>query len=335
MLSSVSKFLLGVAVAASGAGLMYQWVIHERAGSTLLFFASVAALVACVATAGQSVPNEAPAVPSDAPPPERRATTTGAPPRGSAWPVASALAVAVLACTAAAGGYVVWVGVVVVVMAVLGWFGTVWREHASWTPRVQERVRFRLLVPVGLPAAMFVLAATIAISLSRILLAVSKNASVVIALVAAVVILGACWYVAAKPRVSSSTVLALVGLAVASVAGAGISGVAAGEREFHPHEAHHEPVHIEAANTAFNTDSITVPAGEEVTIEFKNDDLDVYHNVAVYEGEGTEAAPIFNGEGFPGADERTYHFEAPEPGSYVFICDFHPNMKGTLLVEQE
>lgn len=333
MLSSVSKFLLAVAVATAGAGLMYQWVVHERAGSTLLFFVAVAALVACVATAGGTVPNAAPPVPPGAPPPERRATTTGAPPQGSAWPAFAALTVTVLACTAAAGGLVVWVGVIAVVIAGLGWFGTVWRGHTTWTPKVQERVRFRLLVPVALPAAMVLLAATIAISVSRILLAVSKDASVVIALGVAVSILGACWFVASKPRMNSSSVLALVVLAVLAVAGAGISGVAAGEREFHPHEGHGQEVHITAHEIKFSTDSITVHAGGEVFMEFDNEDEGTYHNVAIYDGEGPEAAPVFNGRGIAGVRKQTYEFEAPEAGSYVFVCDFHPNMKGTLVVE--
>ena len=333
MLSSVSKLLLAVAVATGTGGLFYQWVVHERAGSTLLFFAAVAALTACVATAGGTVPNSAPPVPPGAPPPERRATTTGAPPQGSAWPAFTALTVAGLACTAAAGGLVVWVGVVALVAAAAGWFATVWRGHPGWTPRVSERVRFRLVVPVALPAAMVLLAGIIAISVSRILLAVDKNTSVLIALVVALAILGACWYVASKPRISSSVILSLVVVAVVAMAGAGISGVAAGEREFHPHEGHGEELHISAREIAFSTDSLTVHAGEEVHMEFENEDEDIYHNVAIYEGEGTDAAPVFNGVGFPGSGSRTYEFEAPEPGSYVFVCDFHPNMKGTLVVE--
>ncbi len=136
-------------------------------------------------------------------------------------------------------------------------FAKVWSEDPTWTPRLHERVSFRLLVPVGLPVAMFLLAATIAISLSRILLAVSKNGSVLIAIVAAVVILGACSWVAMRPRVTSSTVVVLAAAAVVSVAGAGITGVAAGEREFHPHEAHHEPMPLRCSTVRDSRASIT------------------------------------------------------------------------------
>lgn len=333
MLTPVSRLLLAISLTAVGTGTLYQAVVDERAGTTLFLVLAVAALAACIATAGASVADEAPVVPADAPPPERRATTTGSPPRGSAWPAGAALAVAVLGATAAAGGSVVLVGVIAVVIATFGWFGKVWSEDPTWTPRLHERVTFRLLVPVGLPVAMFLLAAIIAISMSRILLAVSKNGSVLVAFVAAVAILGACSWVAVRPRVDSSTLLALVAIAVVTTAGAGITGVAAGEREFHPHEEHGEVVHIHAEEVKFDTDKITVKAGEEVTMDFLNSDVDVYHNVAVYEGDGPDAAPVFNGEGFAGVDEREYHFTAPRPGAYVFVCDFHPNMKGTLVAE--
>lgn len=333
MLTPVSRLLLAISLAALGTGIAYQVVVDERAGTTLFLVLAVAALAACIATAGASVADEAPVVPADAPPPERRATTTGSPPRGSAWPAGAALAVAVLGATAAAGGPVVLVGVIAVVIAAMGWFAKVWSEDPTWTPRLHERVTFRLLVPVGLPVGAFLLAATIAISLSRILLAVSKNASVLVAFVAAVAILGACSWVALRPRVTSSTVLALAAIAVISVAGAGITGVAAGEREFHPEEEEGQVVELRAKDVKFNTDTITVKAGEEVKVDFVNSDVDVYHNVAVYDGDGPDAAPVFNGEGFAGEDEREYTFTAPRPGTYVFVCDFHPNMKGTLVVE--
>lgn len=334
MLNPASKLLLAMGAVGVAVGLAYQIVVDERAGTTLLLALAVAGLVLGIVAAGSSVPDEAPVIPPDAPAPERRATTTGSPARGSGWPALAAVAVAVLAASAAAGGPVVIAGVLAVLVAAGGWFAKVWSEDPTWSPRVRERVSMRLLVPVGLPVAAFLLAATIAISMSRILLAVSKNGAVLIALVAALAILGACAWVASRPRIGSSAILALVALAALSTVGAGITGVAAGEREFHEHEEHGETVHIVAEEVAFDTDEIVVPAGEEIEIEFVNLD-DVYHNVAIYEGDSPAAAPIFNGEGFRGEAERTYHLETPPPGSYVYVCDFHPNMKGSFVTEAE
>ena len=334
MLNPASKLLLAVSAVALALGIAYWAAVDERAGVTLLLTLAVAGLVLAVAASGAAVPDEAPPVPADAPPPERRATTTGSPARGSGWPALAAVAVATLAATAAAGGPVVIVGVLAVVIAGLGWFGKVWSEDASWSPTVRERLSWRLVVPAGLPVAAFLLAAFIAVSMSRILLAVSKTGAVAIALVAALSILGACAWVAARPRITPSAILALVAVAAVTAVGAGVTGVAAGEREFHhAAEGHGEVVHVVAKEVKFDKPEIVVHAEEEVTIEFVNEDEAVYHNVAVYESEAPDAAPLFNGEGFAGHDERTYRFEAPEPGSYTFVCDFHPNMKGAFVVE--
>jgi len=64
-----------------------------------------------------------------------------------------------------------------------------------------------------------------------------------------------------------------------------------------------------------------------------NKDAETFHNFAVYAGSGLDSKPIFNGEGFPGDGERRYEFHAPPPGTYNFVCDFHPSMKGTLVIE--
>jgi outer membrane protein assembly factor BamB/plastocyanin len=92
-------------------------------------------------------------------------------------------------------------------------------------------------------------------------------------------------------------------------------------------------VDLVAENIAFNTDTITVPAGAEVTVNFDNRDS-VPHNFAVYENPSA-MTPIFVGEIFTGPGEMTYTFTAPdEPGTYFFRCDVHPTaMRGDFIVE--
>jgi plastocyanin len=91
-------------------------------------------------------------------------------------------------------------------------------------------------------------------------------------------------------------------------------------------------VPITAEGVAFDTDEITVKAGEEVTIEFTNNDS-VDHNVAVYETPDADQE-IFSGETFSGPDTKTYPpFPAPDPGTYYFHCDVHPTMNGDFIVE--
>ncbi|MCC7565374.1 MAG: cupredoxin domain-containing protein [Methanomicrobiaceae archaeon] len=93
-------------------------------------------------------------------------------------------------------------------------------------------------------------------------------------------------------------------------------------------------VDLVAEGIAFDTDTITVPAGAEVTMNFENRDPGIPHNFAAYM---TPAATdsIFVGEIITGPATTTYTFTAPEePGTYFFRCDAHPaQMTGDFIVE--
>lgn len=90
-------------------------------------------------------------------------------------------------------------------------------------------------------------------------------------------------------------------------------------------------VDLTAQNIAFDTNTITVPAGAQVTIRFTNLDS-VPHNVAVYETSQANEA-IFVGE-IINQGEIAYTFTAPgQPGTYFFRCDVHPTtMTGDFIV---
>jgi plastocyanin len=73
-----------------------------------------------------------------------------------------------------------------------------------------------------------------------------------------------------------------------------------------------------------------VPADTAFQIHFVNNDQGIPHNVEIKDAGG---ASIFQGEVFPGVDERTYDVPALPAGEYTFICTVHPNMTGTLTAE--
>ena len=89
-------------------------------------------------------------------------------------------------------------------------------------------------------------------------------------------------------------------------------------------------VELTAADLVFNASVIEAPAGEAFTIRFTNNDS-APHNVAVYTEEGGDeianSDPINQGE--------TLELEVPaqDAGEYFFVCDIHPDMKGTVVVE--
>ncbi|MDI6867817.1 cupredoxin domain-containing protein [Methanoculleus sp.] len=93
-------------------------------------------------------------------------------------------------------------------------------------------------------------------------------------------------------------------------------------------------VDLTAEDIAFDTSTITVPAGAEVTVNFNNMDDGIPHNFAVYT-DSSASEEIFVGDIITGPDTTTYTFTAPsEPGTYFFRCDVHPQqMTGDFVVQ--
>lgn len=84
---------------------------------------------------------------------------------------------------------------------------------------------------------------------------------------------------------------------------------------------------------SFSTNTLSVPAGAQVTIDFTNMDMGIPHNFAVYTN-SSATSPIFIGQTIAGPSSAIYQFTAPsQPGSYFFRCDVHPMMMtGTFTV---
>jgi hypothetical protein len=92
---------------------------------------------------------------------------------------------------------------------------------------------------------------------------------------------------------------------------------------------------IAAENTEYDVSELgPAPAGEDITLQFDNDDPGVQHNWSLYETEESED-PIFEGKVLTGVDTIDYLVPAiDEPGTYHFHCDIHPNvMTGELIIE--
>lgn len=92
-------------------------------------------------------------------------------------------------------------------------------------------------------------------------------------------------------------------------------------------------VDLMAKNLSFNVNSITVPAGSNVVINFDNQDSGIPHNFAVYTDSSANTI-IFKGPIITGINRTTYTFAAPNtPGTYFFRCDVHPTqMTGEFIV---
>lgn len=91
-------------------------------------------------------------------------------------------------------------------------------------------------------------------------------------------------------------------------------------------------INLSVENGAFDKDTITVPAGAEVTV-ILNIKESVPHNLTVSETEAVRKA-IYNGNVITGPAIVNHQFVAPlKPGTYFFRCDVHPkSMTGDFIV---
>ena len=92
---------------------------------------------------------------------------------------------------------------------------------------------------------------------------------------------------------------------------------------------------IVAANTNFNTDTLTLTAGETTELPFSNEDTSV-HNLSIYPDQAAAEAKqdaLFTGPDVAGSESTTYEIDPLDAGTYAFICDFHTNMQGEVTVE--
>jgi len=210
--------------------------------------------------------------------------------------------------------------------------------------RLSEEVRFRVPLPFVIPLVALFVIAFVTIGLSRILLSVPKEAAVIIALAVAANVLIAGAVIANRPETARNswaellivfTYPVLVGLVLAQMDIGGGEHAAAEEAGGHASaeaEGGGPGLNMAAQNLEFSSDTITLPAGEETTLSFENEDASsIQHNVAIYEEEGGNE--LFVGDVIPGGDAITYDIPALKKGEYYFHCDLHPGMNGTVTVE--
>jgi plastocyanin len=86
-----------------------------------------------------------------------------------------------------------------------------------------------------------------------------------------------------------------------------------------------------AAASGYDTSSLSVKAGEPITLEFDNQDPNVPHNVVIFDGKDETAPELFKGELVTGPTKVTYQVDALDTGSYFFHCEVHPaTMQGVI-----
>ncbi|MDQ3147527.1 MAG: cupredoxin domain-containing protein [Actinomycetota bacterium] len=256
------------------------------------------------------------------------------------WPALGGLGVGVTLVGLAAGGALFYVGLAIVGVVVVEWMVQGWAERATDDRAENAALRKRIMYPLEIPGLALIGIVVVLLAFSRVLLALPKAGSTVVAIVVATLILAGAALVATRPRLSASLITGLLVLGGVGLLGGGIVGAVAGEREFEPHEEEEGGAEEEgtgdfvisvSGSDGFDQDELRIPADEAVTITFENLEDDIPHSLQI-QGLGDEDLTT---EEVAGGDTATLEVEAPA-GEYTFIDPGFPNdLEGTLVVEGE
>jgi hypothetical protein len=229
MLTTGAKLYLGLAALAAVAlgvlGWATSWQMQATVGaaSVLVVFLFLAGLMLYVRDANVfSLP---------------AADETPAPaPRHAAWGMVAAFGAALAAIGLGLDTRLFIVGMVVAGLAALEWVVQSWADRASADPVYNDRVRGRLMHPLEFPVAGLLGGGLIVFGFSRVMVALSKEGALVAFAVLGIIVMGIAVILGTRPRVSRAVVGGVLSVSAIVALAAGIAGIGAGERTFHPHE---------------------------------------------------------------------------------------------------
>ena len=122
--------------------------------------------------------------------------------------------------------------------------------------------------------------------------------------------------------------LGLVALAAVLAACSGASAAPATQDPAPAGSPSGDGVTVVAKDIQFTTPDVSARAGSAFTLTFDNQD-GAPHNIAISDASG---AKVFKGD-IVTSQKVDYAVPALAAGTYSFICEVHPEMKGTLTVE--
>ncbi|MDY7104587.1 MAG: hypothetical protein S0880_25650 [Actinomycetota bacterium] len=167
------------------------------------------------------------------------------------WGPAAAFALGAIVIGLVVDVLLVIAGIVLGAIVLFEWVMAAWADRATGDPEANAALRNRLMGPLEVPIIGALVVGFVAVSLSRLFLAVGELAAVVAAGVASTLVLVIAIVLASVPRLASSVVAAVVALGAAGILAAGVVSAAVGEREFEVHGAEHgEEEHSETEGGA-------------------------------------------------------------------------------------
>jgi hypothetical protein len=252
MITTGAKLYLAIAGLAAAAAALYGWgtggglsgvltggfdgSMGEHAGFTVLVvIAAAGAVLGCVVLAFRDAdPDAVQRVVGVDELPEATPPATG-----SYWPVLGAFAVIVGLLGLVISPALFILGAVVAGLVGIEWLVQAWADRATGDPEANRQIRNRFMQPIEFPAIAVIGIVVAVLAFSRVLLALPKSGSTLIAIVVAILVLTVAFLLAAKPRLSRSLVAGLAVIAAVAVLAGGIVAAAVGERDFEKHTEEH------------------------------------------------------------------------------------------------
>jgi len=198
--------------------------------------------------------------------------------------------------------------------------------------------RDRFLIPIGIPIAVLIGVGFFIVNLSRVLLAVNKDLSVVVAIVVAVLILAGSAFAANAKRISRSTLVSLLVILALAIGTSGALAAKHGERRAEkvktsppstaPRSQPSPPASTPAVaggpnvnagpDFSFHPGTLTVKAGTTVTWDFVGG---IPHTTTSSPGD-----PASWDSGIKQGGSFTFTFT--KPGTYHYYCTLHGSASG-------
>lgn len=157
------------------------------------------------------------------------------------WPALLSLSLALVVIGIAFSRAFLIFGIALMLLVIVQWSIQSWADGISENKEVNRVIRDRVASPFDLPLLSLFSFAFIVLGISRIMLAVSTEMSVVVAMVAALLVFLSAIYIVYF-KVSQKTITTLVAIGIFSILIGGIVAAGVGERDFSHAGSHEEAV---------------------------------------------------------------------------------------------
>lgn len=155
--------------------------------------------------------------------------------RTNFWPIVAAFSLGMVVVGLVVGSPLFVAGLIGLGIVVIEWAIRNWADRRTGDTEVNREIRNRIMLPIEIPVGALLCIGLLVGLISRVLLATPKAGSTGVAIVVALLVLGAATLIATRPRLSANLISGLLLFGGVAVIAAGIVAASVGPREFEEH----------------------------------------------------------------------------------------------------